>query len=183
MDADKRTLVIRAQGGDIEAFSDLVASHWVHLVRFARSVVGSGDAEDLVQNGLVKAWKKLSALRDPGAFSAWLLRIVSRQCFSYTRRNRRLVPLIDIDDPSDPAGPGRIEAIDVERVLAALPARQRAVMHLTVMEGMSDSEIGEALHITAASVRSHRRRAKENLNGLLRSFEPLKEVANEIAGR
>jgi len=183
MDADERTLVIRAQSGDIEAFSGLVASHWVSLVRFARSVVGSGDAEDLVQNGLVKAWEKLAALRDPGAFSAWLLRIVSRECFSHSHRSRRLVPLSDIIDPSDPAGPSRIEAVNVERVLAILPARQRAVMHLTVVEGMSDREIGEALHITAASVRSHRRRAKDNLNSVLRSFEPLREATNEIAGR
>ena len=182
MDADERTLVIRAQSGDIDAFSGLVASHWVRLVRFARSVVRSDDAEDLVQNGLVKAWEKLAALRDPGAFSAWLLRIVSRECFSHARRNRRLVPLSEIRDPSDPAGRDRIEAINVERVLAVLPARQRAVMHLTVVEGMSDSEIGEALHITAASVRSHRRRAKENLNSVLRSAVPIREAANEIAG-
>src|SRR5512143_1958737 len=137
MDADERTWVIRAQGGDIDAFSALVASHWVGLVRFARSVAGSSDAEDLVQNGLVKAWEKLATLREPGAFPAWLLRIVSRECFSYIRRNRRLVPLSDGTDPSDPGSPGRIETIDVERVLEVLPARQRAVMHLTVVEGMS----------------------------------------------
>jgi RNA polymerase sigma-70 factor, ECF subfamily len=183
MDADERTRVIRAQSGDIEAFSALITSHWESLVRFARSVVGSSDAEDAVQNGLVKAWVKLAGLRDPGAFPAWLLRIVSRECFSHTRRTKRLVSLSDVSDPSDPAGPDRIEAVDVERVLAVLPVRQRAVMHLTVVEGMSDSEIGEVLHITAASVRSHRRRAKDNLNSALRAYEPLREDVHEGAGR
>jgi len=45
-------------------------------------------------------------------------------------------------------------------------------MHLTVIEGMSDTEIAVSLHITAASVRSHRRRAKTSLNGILRCMQP-----------
>ena len=105
MDAEERTMVLRAQGGDVEAFSALVESHWVRLVQFSRSVVGSSDAEDLVQNGLIKAWEKLSSLRDPGAFSAWLLRIVSRECFSHSRKSRRLVPLDGLKDPPDHSNP------------------------------------------------------------------------------
>jgi RNA polymerase sigma factor (sigma-70 family) len=55
----------------------------------------------------------------------------------------------------------------VEQVLSILAPRQRAVMYFTVIEGMSDSEIGRALGITAASVRSHRRRARERLQQVL----------------
>jgi len=62
MDEGERALVIRAQSGDMEAFTALVESSWVRLVRFARSVVGSRDAEDAVQNGLVKAWWKAGLL-------------------------------------------------------------------------------------------------------------------------
>ncbi len=175
--------MIRAQSGDVQAFSALVESSWARLVQFARSVVGSGDAEDLVQDGLVKAWGKLASLREPGAFSTWLLRIVSRECFSHARRSRRLVPLSEANDPAESTSRGRIETVDVERVLAILPPRQRAVMHLTVVEGMSDSEIGAALRITAASVRSHRRRAKESLNVVLRTFPNQRGEVYEIAGR
>ena len=52
------------------------------------------------------------------------------------------------------------------RLLAALAPRQRAVMHLTVIEGMSDGEIGRSLGITPGSVRAHRRRARQRLHGL-----------------
>ena len=56
--------------------------------------------------------------------------------------------------------------IDLTRLLATLPPRQRAVLHLTVVEEMSDSEIGEVLSITAGSVRAHRRRARHSLAAL-----------------
>ncbi len=169
MNADQRTLVLRAQGGDIEAFSSLVECHWTRLVRFARSVVGSNDAEDAVQDALVKAWEKLSGLRNPDAFSGWLLRIVSRKCIRRVRKTPSLIALADAQEPRDRVSGDSIEVVEVERVLSLLPARQRAVMHFTVIEGMSDSEIGDALRITAASVRSHRRRARESLDRVLQA--------------
>jgi RNA polymerase sigma-70 factor (ECF subfamily) len=172
MGEDERTLVLMAQAGDVEAFSRLVQLYWVRLVRFARSVAGDSDAEDLVQDGFVSAWEKLPGLQDPRAFSSWVMRIVSRKCFRRARRVRYLVSLDALSDPADPAGSDSVESVEVERVLAILPARQRAVMHLTVIEGMSDTEIGAVLHIAAASVRSHRRRARDTLSSVLRAAGP-----------
>jgi RNA polymerase sigma-70 factor (ECF subfamily) len=161
-------LVCRAQGGDAGAFSTLVERHWLRLVPFARSIVGDAEAEDAVQDGFVQAWDKLRTLRSPEAFRSWLLRIVGRQCLQRTRRSRRFLSLVSVgEDPPDPASAAPGEDADVERILGLLAPRQRAVMHLTVFEGMSDSEIGGVLAIEAASVRSHRRRAKERLRELL----------------
>jgi RNA polymerase sigma-70 factor, ECF subfamily len=172
MSAEVRHLVLRSQDGDIDAFSKLVEAQWARLVAFARSVAGEQDAEDIVQEGLLKAWKKIGSLRDPEAFQTWILRIISRRCFSRFRRLRALLPLESVPDPADPRNDDRIELLDVESLLAHLPRRQRAVMHLTVVEGMSDSEIGLALLISSASVRSHRRRAREALNRILQPGEP-----------
>lgn len=163
-------LVRRALRGDRGAFSDLVASHWTPLVRLARSVVGDADAEDAVQDALVAAWRHLASLREPGAFSAWLARVVLRSCFKRARRERPWLPLDDAPEPHAATDPG--DALDVERLLAALAPRQRAVMHLTVVEGMSDSEIAGVLEISAAGVRSHRRRARESLSHLLNGARP-----------
>jgi RNA polymerase sigma-70 factor (ECF subfamily) len=158
-------LVRRALRGDRGAFSDLVAGHWTPLVRLARSVVGEAEAEDAVQDGLVAAWRRLSSLRRPSAFSPWLSRVVVRACFKRVRRRRPWLPLDDAPEPLAVTDPGG--AVDVERLLAALAPRQRAVMHLTVVEGMSDSEIAAVLDISAAGVRAHRRRARESLGHLL----------------
>ncbi|HEX9735399.1 MAG TPA: RNA polymerase sigma factor [Thermoanaerobaculia bacterium] len=165
MEQAEPLLVRRALRGDRGAFSDLVAGHWTPLVRLARSVVGDADAEDAVQDALVAAWRRLSSLRRPSAFSPWLSRVVVRVCFKRVRQRRPWLPLDDAPEPLAVTDPGG--AVDVERLLAALAPRQRAVMHLTVVEGMSDSEIAAVLDISAAGVRAHRRRARESLGHLL----------------
>jgi RNA polymerase sigma factor (sigma-70 family) len=169
VDETERGLVQRAQQGDVEAFSNLVERHWCGLVRFSRSVVGDRDAEDCVQDALVRAWAKLGALREPAAFQGWLIRIVARRCF---RRSRWLARLLPVTAAPVRVVSGAEEQFEVEQALALLAPRQRAVMHLTIVEGYTDSEIAGSLGITAASVRSHRRKARERLRGALRGPEP-----------
>ena len=171
MDADERELVLLARSGDVGAFSTLVERHWFPLVRFARSILGEAEAEDSVQDALVTAWSKIAGLRHAEAFTPWLLRIVARRSLRLARWRSRQVSLAQADDAPDPAAGLRTAAVDVERVLSRLAPRQRAVMHLTVIEGMTDSEIAAALGITAASVRSHRRRAREALHRALRPVD------------
>jgi RNA polymerase sigma-70 factor (ECF subfamily) len=153
----------RAAAGDGDAFAGLIGDRWTFLVRFARSLVGEADAEDAVQEGVLRAWRHLPTLRRPEAFGAWLTRVVARTSLRRRRRGAAagLVPLAAAPEPrsdSDPDG-----RLDVELLLGMLAPRQRAVMHLTVVEGMSDGEIARALGITAAGVRSHRRRARGRL--------------------
>jgi RNA polymerase sigma-70 factor, ECF subfamily len=155
-------------GADPEAFAASVEGEWDRLVRLARSVVGEAEAEDAVQDGLIAAWRRRSSLRDPAGFSAWLTRIVLRQCLRRFRwvRWRRFLPLEAAPEPRTAGDAGdRLGAeIDVERLLRRLAPRQRAVLHLTAVEGMSDSEIATLLGIAAGSVRAHRRRARQQID-------------------
>ena len=154
-------LVRRAMDGDREAFSDLVAVHWRRLLALARSIVADLEAEDVVQDALIKAWKKLGSLREPKAFSAWLTRIVANAAVARARRRRFFEPI-------DGIAVAAVEApvdlrIDVGRLLRRLAPRQRAVLHLTAVEGYTDREIAEALGISSSSVRVHRLRARRRL--------------------
>ncbi|MCJ7754687.1 MAG: RNA polymerase sigma factor, partial [Thermoanaerobaculales bacterium] len=138
---DQSVLVQRAMAGDREAFSDLAASHWRRLVALARSIVADLEAEGVVQDGLIKAWKKIRGLREPAAFSSWLTRIVANTAVARARSRRVFQSLngaefTALDRPPD-------DRIDVQRLLTKLAPRQRAVLHLTVIEGMSDSEVAE----------------------------------------
>lgn len=155
-------LVRRATQGDAAAFGQLVERHWARLVRLARSVVGETDAEDVVQDGLLRAWRKLSQLTEPSAFGGWVSRVVIRLCLRRARSRRTTLSSLDASpEPQTRSNPEA--AIDVGRLLASLPPKQRAVMHLTVVEGMTDSEIAPLLGIVPSSVRAHRRRARERL--------------------
>lgn len=165
VDPAETELVLAAAGGDRAAYARLIERRWSPMVRLARSVVGEVEAEDSVQDALIQAWLALPSLRRPEAFSAWLTRVVLRGCLRARRRRVETVPLAEAPEPPVPPAAG--VGYDLERLLAALAPRQRAVMHLTVVEGMSDGEIGAVLEITPASVRSHRRRAREALARLL----------------
>ena len=159
---DELELVVRARSGDQAAFGLLVEHHWSRLVRLARSVSGPADAEDAVQDALLLAWRKLYQLTEPTAFGSWLSRVVMRVCLKRARsRAWSFVPLETYREPQSTPNPG--VALDVGRWLASLPPKQRAVMHLTVVEGMTDSEIAPLLGIAASSVRAHRHRARQHL--------------------
>ena len=171
-------LVRRAVAGDRGAYGRLVELHWAALVRLARSVVGDGDAEDVVQDALVHGWAKLRGLRDPERFAPWISRVVMRACLRRKRRGFHPMSLSEmsrgeteeLEAGASPA-PDAVAGIDLQRSLAVLAPRQRAVLHLTVVEGMSDSEIADRLGIRAASVRSHRRRARQRLMKLWKENE------------
>lgn len=155
--------VIDAREGDKEAFAELVKRHWARLVRLARSIVGETGAEDAVQEGLITAWSKLDSLREPEAFGYWLQRIVMHHCFHEIRKPRSWISLETLTEPPEVTANTPF-ALEVEQVLTHLAPQQRAVMHLTVVEGMTDSEIGAVLNLRPSSVRSHRRRARESLS-------------------
>lgn len=169
--ADLPSLVLAARHGDSAAYGALVETCWNDLVRFARSIVGDADAEDMVQECLVKAWRDLPQLREPDRFQAWITTAVFRRCLRWKRwswwRRERLEEAAPPGTSADP-DPG----LDVARLLARLTRRQRAVLHLTVVEGMSDAEIARALSMAPGTVRAHRRRARASLGRILRGQQP-----------
>jgi RNA polymerase sigma-70 factor (ECF subfamily) len=170
MDELELQLVAQARRGDGEAFGQLAARHWARLVRLARSVAGEAAAEDAVQEGMLTAWRKLHTLQNPASFPAWLTRIVFRRCLRLGRGRRGTTSLIEgIPDPASTGDPDA--GIWAAQLLGALPPRQRAVLHLTVVEGRTDSEIAAQLGITPSSVRAHRRRARNRLGRLIEEEE------------
>jgi len=154
-----------AAAGDRDAFRAVVELTWDRLVRLARSVIGELEAEDVVQEGLMVAWRKLPHLTNPESFAAWTGRIVFRRCLKRARRRRPGLGLDAVAEPSYHTDP--TAGIDAWRLLARLAPRQRAVLHLTAVEGMTDVEIGAVLGITAGSVRAHRRRARDRVAAIL----------------
>src|SRR5687767_1160977 len=176
---EKSEVVLRARAGDTEAFGELVEELWAPLVGLARAVLaGDPEAEDVVQEALLVAWRRLPALRDPARFPAWVRRIVVRRCLGQLRRRRlRPIPLeLPAGDHRRAQRPAATNfaaateaAIDVSRLLAALPPRQRAVLYLTAVEGCTDREIAAMLGILAPTVRVHRLRAARRVRSWLES--------------
>jgi RNA polymerase sigma-70 factor (ECF subfamily) len=154
-------LVLAAQQGDEDAYGRIVEDCWTDLVRFARSVVGEQDAEDVVQESLIAGWRDLPAVRHPARFRAWMFSVVFRKCLRWKRWRRVVLSLSQVRAPGTSGDPGA--AVDVARLLSRLTSAQRAVLHLTVVEGLTDVEIAETLETAPSTVRAQRRRARERL--------------------
>jgi RNA polymerase sigma-70 factor (ECF subfamily) len=104
--------VAAAVAGDQHPFGLLVEAQWDRLVRLARSVVGPLEAEDVVQESLMAAWRALPQLDDGAKFAGWMCRIVVRRCLKRQHwwRRRGVAPngqrsVGEGSDPSPAAGP------------------------------------------------------------------------------
>ena len=99
-------LVLAAQAGDQKAFEALVGPYRSALLVHCYRMLGSfSDAEDLVQETLLRAWERRATLASPGSYRAWLYRIATTLCLNMLRSvPRRSLPQ-DIYPPSDPDSP------------------------------------------------------------------------------
>lgn len=147
-------------------FAELLDERTPALLRFATIVTGSPhQAEDIVQDVLVKAhrrWDRIGGLDHP---EAYLRRMIVNEHVSWRRRWARMVPssveLIDtaVPDPADQVV-GHDELVQVVR---GLPPKQRAAIALRYYADLPDTEIGEILGCSASTVRSQIGRALAKL--------------------
>jgi DNA-directed RNA polymerase specialized sigma24 family protein len=101
-----RDLVESAQGGDREAYVDLIRDRTDRLFAIAQRILRDVDrAEDALQDALVIAWRDLRGLRDPDRFDAWLQRLLINVCVAQATRERRRIAnlrVLPIDGPAAP---------------------------------------------------------------------------------
>ena len=126
-------LVTRAQGGDQEAFADLVYAVADRFLAVSNRILGDIDlAEDATQQALLGVWQHLPQLRDPARFEAWSYRLLVRACYAEGRRSRRWAPnlrLLAVDEPMVVDGTSTVVDRDqLERAFRRLSLNQRTVV-------------------------------------------------------
>jgi RNA polymerase sigma-70 factor (ECF subfamily) len=152
-------LVERAQRGDHEAFEVLATAAYHRLYAIARRILRDGyAAEDAVQDALVKAWREIRGVRDPGAFDAWLHRLLVNACHDRSRRSRRRVVELsglpfDREEPRDELA-RLADRDELERAFLDLSVEHRAVLVLTHYVGLPGPEVARILRVPAGTVAS-----------------------------
>lgn len=169
-DAPDAVLAERAGDGDVAAFEMLARRHAPLMRAYARRRVNShAEADDVVQDALIAAWKDIAHLQDGTAAKAWLMRIVSRRAVDTGRRRKSHDNLED-----QPEAPDRLPTPEQAAVagsarralntaLSRLPEEQRRCWVLKEIGGQSYEEIAQTLGISAASVRGRLARARTTL--------------------
>lgn len=169
-----------AAPGD-DDFAEFAAARWSAFVRFAAMLTGDfHEAEDLVQATLVKVYARWSALRDRGDADAYVRRALVNGNISRHRKHRVthvLMPLIPDTRTRDEDPVGQRDELD--RALARLTARQRAIVVLRYCEDFSEERTAQVLGCSVGAIKSQSSRALARLRGLL----PLPDHVSARGGR
>jgi RNA polymerase sigma-70 factor (ECF subfamily) len=178
----ERTLVEAAQAGFSEAADELVERYYPRVYSFVAAQKGA-DAEDLTQEVFARALGALPRFNGEYQFGAWLLQIARNVCIDEARRQvHRPQPTDPIDLVElEPVGArpddvwesvsSQIAVGTVHRALARLPARQRTVLVLRELEGMSYADIAIALRVSTRAVEISLSRARKRMRVELKRLD------------
>lgn len=180
-----------AREGDRGAFDELVRRTYRDTYTLAVRIVGDpDDARDVTQEAYLRAYRGLAAFRGDAQFTTWLYRITANRAASHIRRRIRhrhdALP-DDMQAGDDVAGPQDLSDLrsDLNRALAALAPKLRAVVVLRDIYGFSHAEIAKELSISesAAKVRLHRarHRLRDDLYGTNASGATVRTVGSGTA--
>jgi RNA polymerase sigma-70 factor, ECF subfamily len=158
-------LVERARAGDRAAFAVLVAQYQQALGSYLAHLTGDHEvARDLAQETFLRAYRALGSTRPGLRLRPWLYKIATNLAYDHLRRRGRIawVPL-SLAEPHTGAEHGsRFEEQEIVRqAMARLGGRDRAVLLLCGLEGLSYAEAGPALGCSPDAVRKQFSRAKE----------------------
>jgi RNA polymerase sigma-70 factor (ECF subfamily) len=157
--------------GDTEAFDALARAYRGRLLGICFRYTGNrDDADDVVQDVLLRAYRGLSGFRGEASFRTWLFRIAVNACLNWTAGRRwRGAPDSELSALVDPK-PSPAERLAqkekenaVRRAVAGLPERQRITLLLRVYEDLSHKEIAEVMGCSVGTVKANFFFALKNL--------------------
>jgi RNA polymerase sigma-70 factor (ECF subfamily) len=168
-----RRVIEKCLEGDIKAQYQLYKQYSKAMYNVAiRLMNNKMDAEDILQESFVTAFRKLGELENLNAFGSWLKRIVINNCISQQRK--RKIHLEEIGDQGfendpDPEEPGpMVDPSAMHQAIKELPDKGRTVLVLRALEGYKHKEIAEMLDITVSTSKTQYSRAltllKKKLN-------------------
>ncbi len=174
-------LIARVKKGDCEAFNPLVERYKMPLYKVLyRMVHNRDDAEDLVEEAFIKAYRAISRFDLKRSFYAWICRIAVNNAINYIKKERRAqvqsIGMVEYKLTAEKGNPVRMtrQKILTERIntaIAKLPEEYRIILVLRVDEECSYEDISSMLKIPKGTVMSRLARARQKLKKLFNELE------------
>jgi RNA polymerase sigma factor (sigma-70 family) len=162
------SIVLRARGGDVDAFAALVHRFQDMAVGYGYSMLRDFQlAEDAAQEAYFEAYRSLPKLREPAAFPGWFRKIVFKQCDRILRRNAAAT--ISLNDAPEQGREDKWDDVR-DRVLEAvdsLPEHERAAALLFYIGGYSQNEVAAFLDTPVGAVKKRLYSARNRLRDML----------------
>jgi RNA polymerase sigma-70 factor (ECF subfamily) len=163
-------LVRLCLGGDKSAFAELVRRHGSLLRTHIRRMGAQGaDADDMAQEAFMSAYEHLSEFRFDGPFIGWLKRIASRRYLKKVRANQKYLLTDDMSpfEPEPAVHEGEFRAHNLDAALNRLKPVERLCVTLNFSGDLSHQEIADELKLPLGTVKSHIKRAMDQLKTIL----------------
>jgi len=130
------------------------------------------DAEDMLQEGFVKIFKRINSFENKGNFEGWMKRVMVNNCINYLTKHKKFSEILSIDNAyafelQEESIASKLLGKQVIECLRLLPIGYRTVINLYVIEGFSHKEIGDILEIGESTSRSQLIRGKALLESIL----------------
>lgn len=170
-------LVRAIQEGDVLAYETLIKRYQHGLFFFVLRIVhDDAIASDVVQNSLVKVYEIIDRIDTKKKFSTFVFEIAKNAAISELRKRKHDISLEEIVDfAEEESFVEELYQADLENqvrnIVKHLPPKYRAVITLYYFEELSYEEIGRKLRLPINTVRTHLKRAKEQLKKLLQPYE------------
>lgn len=171
-------VVERVLAGDASLYEILMRRYNQRLFRVSQGILADdAEAEDVVQDAWVRAFRELAGFRGEARFATWVTRIACHEALARARKRRRIVPIPGGEPPAPPAGtPGPEKELAnrelhsvLREAVETLPDPLRMVFCLREIEGLSTEQTADLLDITIENVRVRLHRAKRSLRQTLDS--------------
>ena len=168
---DDRALIVQARAGDLAAWGTLVKRHQQAVYNVCYRLLNNRhDAEDMVQESFIRAWRKLAMFDEKRPFAPWMKRVAANVCFNHLKSQAADEVPLDEERDAAPAleQPGQAQARresaeTVRSAIATLPAPYRIALELRHFQELSYDEMAATLNLPKNTVRSHLHRARKLL--------------------
>lgn len=168
-----KMLVNRVINGDYDAFRELCALKHKDIYFWAYKTLNNHhDAEDIVQDVIMKIYNNIKSLKDVNAFNSWVYILTQNECTTLIRKNARRNEDMGCEEKTELIHENSreniphkwIEEEDFERyvstLIAKLPSDRQKCFYLHYYDGLKYQEIADLLHMSKNTVGSNIRRAK-----------------------
>lgn len=157
---------------DQQAFEELVKKYQSPLRGFFRKMCGDVDlADDLSQETFLKAYRGLSSYQGQSQFLTWLFAVAKNVFYEHLRRSDSFTDeLPEAQDGGTKEGAQDLN-MDLSRCMLKLDAEERMILTLSYMEGLSQTEVAELMHLPLGTVKTNALRAKEKLKSYLLAYQ------------
>jgi RNA polymerase sigma-70 factor, ECF subfamily len=146
------------------SFETFYAASYGRLVGQVFALLGDlGEAEDVVQDAFARAWFHWGRIRGYDAPEAWVRRVAFNQAFNTARRARRRLAALARHGPERDTQAVSADQIDLHRAMVRMPQRQREVLVLAYVAGLSLEEIAGQLRLPLGTVKSRLARGRQAL--------------------